>query len=93
MYTDISMQLVGYGRRTYGPRFPFALFRLLDVEKDIQHQVCRSFSFQPPQLTISRMAMRHGALCGLLLMPHRLNAQSSRIARLIKNHVQSRVCL
>ena len=43
VYTDISMQLVGYGRRTYGPRFPFAQFELLDVEKDVKHQVCQSF--------------------------------------------------
>ena len=34
VYTDVSMHLVGYGRRSYGPRFPFAQFRLLDVEKD-----------------------------------------------------------
>ena len=38
VYTDISTQLVGYGRRTYGPRFPFAQFRLLDVEKDTAPQ-------------------------------------------------------
>ena len=43
VYTDISTQLVGYGRRTYGPRFPFAQFRLLDVEKEVQHQVCQYF--------------------------------------------------
>ena len=39
VYTDISTQLVGYGRRTYGPRFPFAQFRLLDVERDVKAQV------------------------------------------------------
>ena len=28
LYTDISAQLVGYGRRTYGPDFPFARFKV-----------------------------------------------------------------
>ena len=39
VYTDISPQLVAYGRRTYGSRYPFAVFRLLDVEKDVEPQV------------------------------------------------------
>ena len=39
VYTDISPQLVAYGRKTYGPRFPFVRFRLLDVEKDVAAQV------------------------------------------------------
>jgi hypothetical protein len=38
VYTDISPQLIAYGRRTYGPRYPFAVFRLLDVEKDVEPQ-------------------------------------------------------
>ena len=40
VYTDISPQLVAYGRRTYGQQFPFAAFKLLDVEKDTEDQVC-----------------------------------------------------
>ena len=39
VYTDISPQLVAYGRKTYGPEFPFARFRLLDVERDVEAQV------------------------------------------------------
>lgn len=34
LYTDISAQLVGYGRRMYGPTYPFARFKVLDVEKE-----------------------------------------------------------
>ena len=37
-YTDLSPQLVAYGQKTYGPRFPFAVFRQLDVEKNIEDQ-------------------------------------------------------
>ena len=40
VYTDISPQLVAYGHRTYGPSYPFAQFRLLDVEESIESQVC-----------------------------------------------------
>ncbi len=40
VYTDISPQLIAYGRKTYGAQFPFAVFRLLDVEKDTVPQVC-----------------------------------------------------
>src|SRR4051794_32128174 len=32
VYTDISPQLVAYGRKTYGPHHPYAKFRVLDVE-------------------------------------------------------------
>ena len=39
VYTDLSPQLVAYGRRTYGPRYPFAVFKLLDVERDTEQQV------------------------------------------------------
>ena len=39
VYTDISPQLVAYGRKTYGPTYPFANFRLLDVEMDTEDQV------------------------------------------------------
>ena len=39
VYTDISPQLVAYGRKTYARDFPFATFRLLDVEKDVEPQV------------------------------------------------------
>ena len=45
VYTDISPQLVAYGRRTYGPRFPFAAFQLLDVEKDTEDQVMHKTSY------------------------------------------------
>ena len=38
VYTDISRQLVGYGRKTYGPRFPFAAFKFLDVEQPLEQQ-------------------------------------------------------
>ena len=44
VFTDISPQLVAYGRKTYGPRYPFAVFRLLDVEKDTVPQVCPTLS-------------------------------------------------
>jgi hypothetical protein len=39
VYTDISPQLVAYGRKTYGAAYPFATFRLLDVERHIEAQV------------------------------------------------------
>ena len=39
VYTDISPQLVAYGHRTYGPSYPFAQFRLLDVEESVESQV------------------------------------------------------
>ncbi len=38
-YTDISPQLVAYGRRTYGKQYPFVRFHILDVEKDVVPQV------------------------------------------------------
>lgn len=31
LYTDISAQLVGYGRRTYGATYPFARFKVRGV--------------------------------------------------------------
>ncbi|KAK9803997.1 hypothetical protein WJX72_011444 [[Myrmecia] bisecta] len=45
IYTDISAQLVGYGRKTYGARYPFAAFQLLDVERDVELQRCVPGSF------------------------------------------------
>ena len=45
VYTDISPQLVAYGRKTYGPRYPFASFQLLDVEKDTEDQVTCNVPF------------------------------------------------
>lgn len=39
VYTDISPQLVSYGRNTYGPKYLFASFHLLDVEMDTEEQV------------------------------------------------------
>ena len=44
VYTDISPQLVAYGRKTYSHDFPFAMFRLLDVEKDVEPQVDFSYT-------------------------------------------------
>jgi hypothetical protein len=38
-YTDISPQLVAYGSKTYGPKYPFVRFALLDVEKGVSSQV------------------------------------------------------
>lgn len=38
-YTDLSPQLVAYGRRTYGSRFAFARFHVLDIERDLAPQV------------------------------------------------------
>ena len=42
VYTDLSPQLVAHGRKTYGARYPFASFQLLDVEKDTEEQVAPS---------------------------------------------------
>ena len=61
VYTDISMQLVGYGRRTYGPRFPFAQFRLLDVEKDTTQQAsCLSLCLDLADFALLTLSMRAG---------------------------------
>ena len=60
VYTDISPQLVAYGRKTYGPTFPFATFRLLDVEKDTEDQVT-------PDLPPDKYSTDHGgriSACG-----------------------------
>ena len=35
LYTDISAGFIQYGRRTYGPHYPFASFEVLDIEKTI----------------------------------------------------------
>lgn len=43
VYTDISPQLVAYGRKTYGPQHPYAKFRVLDVERDIEAQARAAF--------------------------------------------------
>jgi methylase of polypeptide subunit release factors len=43
VYTDISPQLVAYGRKTYSHDFPFATFRLLDVEKNVEPQVGNTY--------------------------------------------------
>ena len=37
-YTDLSPALVAYGRKTYGPTYPFATFRPLDLEADLAAQ-------------------------------------------------------
>ncbi|MDC0708552.1 SDR family NAD(P)-dependent oxidoreductase [Stigmatella sp. ncwal1] len=41
-YTDISKGFVTHGQRTFGSRYPFASFKVLDVEKDVTAQ-----GFQP----------------------------------------------
>jgi len=41
VYTDLSPQLVAYGRRTYGRQYGFAHFATLDVEADVVEQVCK----------------------------------------------------
>lgn len=43
LYTDISAQLVGYGRRTYGPAHPFARFKVttvMDLCSRLRHASC-----------------------------------------------------
>lgn len=37
--TDLSPQLVTYGQKTYGPQYPFVVFKQLDVEKSVEDQV------------------------------------------------------
>ncbi|MEQ9367254.1 MAG: SDR family NAD(P)-dependent oxidoreductase [Leptospirales bacterium] len=37
-YTDISAGFTGYGRRNYGAAYPFAQFKPLDIEKDVEAQ-------------------------------------------------------
>ena len=39
VYTDLSPQLVAYGRKTYGATYGFAGFHVLDVERDPAPQV------------------------------------------------------
>ncbi len=53
VYTDISPQLVAYGRKTYGPTYPFATFRLLDVEKDVEPQVRPTIRVKHPTMSIA----------------------------------------
>ena len=61
VYTDISPQLVAYGRKTYGAAYPFATFRLLDVERHIEAQVRgliknrRQFEENPDRQEIARL--------------------------------------
>ena len=40
VYTDLSPQLVAFGRKTYGAQFGFASFKTLDIEADIASQAC-----------------------------------------------------
>ncbi len=50
IYTDLSPQLVAYGRRTFGPRHTFARFHTLDVERALAPQVgCRPRCCGPPR--------------------------------------------
>ncbi|MCB2354690.1 condensation domain-containing protein [Clostridium estertheticum] len=37
-YTDISKSLVEYGQNTYGSKYPFVIFKKLDLEKDAKSQ-------------------------------------------------------
>ena len=39
VYTDLSPQLVAYGRKTYGAMYGFARFHMLDIERDAAPQV------------------------------------------------------
>ena len=39
VYTDLSPQLVAYGRRTFEKRYAFARFHTLDIERDLPAQV------------------------------------------------------
>ena len=39
VYTDLSPQLVAYGRKTYGATYGFARFHVLDIERDPAPQV------------------------------------------------------
>ena len=38
-YTDLSPKLIIYGQKTYGPQYPFVVFKQLDVEKSVEDQV------------------------------------------------------
>jgi malonyl CoA-acyl carrier protein transacylase len=38
LYTDVGGSFVAHGRRTFGPDYPFADFRLFDMEKDPREQ-------------------------------------------------------
>ena len=58
-YTDISPQLVAYGRRTYGQQYPFVRFHVLDVEKDVVPQVGSCCA-------TSRLEMHCRAACTIL---------------------------
>ena len=37
-YTDIGLSFVNFGKKTFGPQYPFAQFKVLDVEKDVLKQ-------------------------------------------------------
>ena len=71
VYTDISPQLVAYGRKTYGPRYPFVRFRALDVERDVAPQVtCRQIRL-PNLLTSTCMNPAGAALAGETMLSAR----------------------
>ncbi len=57
-YTDISPQLVAYGRRTYGKQYPFVRFHLLDVEKDVVPQVGPLVCLSPGNLFLMSQALQ-----------------------------------
>lgn len=38
IYTDISTAFTGFGRETYGEKYPFMKFKVLNIEKDIHEQ-------------------------------------------------------
>ena len=56
VYTNISPQLVSYGRKTYGPKYPFATFHLLDIEMDTEEQVRFLAAAQMTRLLTVRLA-------------------------------------
>jgi polyketide synthase PksN len=44
-YTDISAGFVNYGKRNLGDKYPFATFKVLDIEKDISTQGFEPFKY------------------------------------------------
>ena len=47
VYTDLSPQLVAFGRKTYGAKYGFARFKTLDIEADTASQAWPPFFFSP----------------------------------------------
>ena len=63
-YTDLSPQLIAYGQKTYGPQYPFVVFKQLDVEKSVEDQVRvseRDRTGHRPAEVLSRLSLRCSA--------------------------------